>query len=345
MNIDRLHEILQKGLADEAYPCFAAAVGDKNGIAYRELAGNRAIYPEKLPLTEDTLFDMASLSKVIGTTMTALRMIEEGKLALHDTLSQYFDNCYDKGETTVLQLMTHTSGIPSHIKMWEIEGAKPEEAIDIILRAPFDYKPGTETVYSCMGFILLAKILEKIEGEPLSVLAKRYVFDPLGMTTATYCPAPDAVCAATELDPATNEYICGVVHDENARFLGGISGNAGVFCSLADSIKFAEMLANRGKGFLSPRLFELAIHDFTPDCSESRGLGFQLKGWKYYPAGDLISYGSYGHTGFTGTAIYVDNELGRYAVLLTNRVHFGRANGKLMPIRRRWFNVAFMTED
>lgn len=345
MNTQKFHDMLQEGLKNEAYPCFAAAVGDKNGVVYRELAGNRALFPEVLPITEDTLFDMASLSKLIGTTMAALRMIEEGKLALYDTVSQFFENCYDKGETTVLELMTHTSGIPSHIRLWEMEGVKPEDAVDVILRTPFDYKPGTETVYSCMGFIVLAKILEKIEGEPLSAIVKRYVFDPLGMTKSTYCPGTGAICAATELNPATNEYICGVVHDENARFLGGISGNAGVFCTLDDAIKFATMLANRGKGFLSPRLFELAVHDFTPNCSESRGLGFQLKGWKYYPAGDMIALGSYGHTGFTGTSLYVDNETGRYAILLTNRVHFGRANGKLMPIRRRWHNVVFMTED
>lgn len=345
MNTQKLHDILQEGLANEAYPCFAAAVGDKNGVIYREIAGNRALFPEVLPMTEDTLFDMASLSKLIGTTMAALRMIEEGKLALQDTVSQYFENCYDKGETTIQALMTHTSGIPSHIKLWEIEGAKPEDAVDIILKTPFDYTPGTQTVYSCMGFILLAKILEKIEGEPLNAIVKRYVFDPLGMTHSTYCPAADAPCAATEMDPTTGKYITNVVHDENARFLGGISGNAGVFCTFGDVIKFAEMLANRGKGFLAPRLFELAVHDFTPECSESRGLGFQLKGWKYYPAGDMISIGSYGHTGFTGTSLYVDNELGRYAILLTNRVHFGRVNGKLMPIRRRWHNIAFMTED
>lgn len=344
MNTQKLREILQKGLEDGAYPCYAAAVGDADGVQFCAFDGDRALFPEKLPMTEDTLFDMASLSKLIGTTMAALRMIEDGKLALYDTVSQYFENCFDKGETTILELMTHTSGLPAHIPLWEL-GIDPKDAADAILQTPFDYTPGTKTVYSCMGFIVLAKILEKIEGEPLDRIVKRYVFDPLGMAHSTYCPPADAICAATERDPATGEYICGVVHDENARFLGGVSGNAGVFCTLGDTVKFATMLAKRGEGFLAPRLFELAVHDFTPECSESRGLGFQLKGWKYYPAGDLIAHGSYGHTGFTGTSLYVDSKTGRYAVLLTNRVHFGRANGKLMPIRRRWHNIVFLTEE
>ena len=344
MNTQKLQAILDAGLKDKAYPCYAMAVGKGEEVYLKTFAGNRAEFPEVLPLTEDTLFDMASLSKLIGTTMAALKMIEDGKLALYDPLSQFFDECYDKGEVTILDLMTQTSGIPSHIRLWEM-GIDPKDAVKVILETPFDYPTGTQTVYSCMGFILLAKIMEKIEGEPLDKIVKRYVFDPLGMTNSTYCPAADAKCAATELDPATGKYITNVVHDENARFLSGISGNAGVFCTLDDVVKFATMLSNRGNGYISERLFELAVHDYTPTCSESRGLGFQLKGYKYFPAGDLISNGSYGHTGFTGTALYVDNKTGEYAVLLTNRVHYGRANGKLFPIRRRWFNIAFMDSE
>lgn len=340
MNFDRCAALLQKGLSDEAFPCYAAAIGRENEVWFRALSGNGMLFPEPKPLTEDTLFDMASLSKLIGTTMATLRLIEDGKLALFDSLGAFFDDCHGKEDLTVRELMTHTSGISAHIPLYT-RGICPKDAADLILREPLAYQTGTKTVYSCMGYILLGKILEKIEGEPLDHIVKRLVLDPLSMKDSCYCPPPKRPCAATELDPVTGAYIRGVVHDENARFLGGISGNAGIFCTLDDAVRFAQMLSHRGKGFLSPRMFELAVTDFTPMCEERRGLGFQLYGGKRFPGGDLMSPGSYGHTGFTGTSIYVDNKTGVYVVLLTNRVHFGRKNDQIISFRRHFHNAVF----
>lgn len=338
MNYEKIKDILQKGLDTGAYPCCAAAIGKGNETFFSFYGGNRALLPEKLPLTEDTLFDMASLSKLIGTTMACLRMMEEGKISPLDKISKYLSPCFGKENITVFELMTHTSGISAHMPLYKGDNT---DAVSAILSRPLAYPTGTKTVYSCMGYILLGKILEQIEGKPLDKIVKERVFTPLGMENSFYNPPADAVCAATERDSDTGEIVCGVVHDENARFLGGVSGNAGVFCTTNDTVKFARMLSNRGAGYLDEKTFSLAVTDYTPDFDESRGLGFQLYGGKPFPGGSNMSVGSYGHTGFTGTSLYVDNDTGVYAILLTNRVHPTRENGLLYPIRREFYNTVF----
>ena len=190
-----------------------------------------------------------------------------------------------------------------------------------------------------MASILLQKILERATGKPLDVLAKELVFDPLGLRHTTYNPTSDNV-AATENSVIHNRYVKGEVHDENAYYLGGVSGNAGLFSNLADTSKFAAMLSCRGNTphgrFLSEATFATATANYTPGLAEARGLGFQLK--PPVPAlsamGDLMSEGSFGHTGFTGTSLYVDAKTGLWVVLLTNAVHFGREKIPVYPHKR-----------
>lgn len=315
MNCNELNAFLQKGLADGVFPCYAAATGD-----WRAFGGDRALFPKKEELTEDTLFDMASLSKLIGTTCAALKLIEQGRLHLDDTVGMFFEDCHGKESITVHQLMTHSSGIKPHFPLW-LRGITPAQAVQEILREPLGYETGTEVAYTCMGYILLGKMIEKIEQEPLDRVVKRLVFEPLGMQNSFYDPPADRPCAATEGD------ICGTVHDENARFLGGVSGNAGIFCTLDDAVKFAAMINAHGDGYLPRGLFDMAVQNYTAGCRENRGLGFQL-----------CTFG-YGHTGFTGTSIYADGKT--YAVLLTNRVHPTRDNAKLAPFRREFHKMVF----
>ena len=334
-------DFLNQGLSSGAYPCYAAAVGTDKEVLFRALGGNRAIFPEKLPLTDDTLFDMASMTKIIGTTCAALRLIDRGALSLEDTLDRYFDTCYDKGKTTVRQLMTHTSGLSAHLPLWQTEDS-PALAADAILRSSLRAAPDTKVIYSCMGYILLGKLLERLCGESLDAIVRKEVLQPLGMTHSTYCPPADAICAATEKKAGREDYICGYVHDENAHFLGGVSGNAGLFCPLDDVITYAQMLARRANGYLSSELFALAVQEWTPfDAEEARGLGFHLYRDGTYPGGSRMSKGSYGHTGFTGTTLYVDAESGIYCLLLTNRVHFGRGNNDFFAHRRAFFDMVF----
>lgn len=339
-------QLLQSGIGT-AFPCAAAAVGVGHRVLFRQFIGQRQIHPTALDLTEDTLFDLASLSKLVSATMITLKFLEEGKLALRDPIRMYLDSPGNYGQCEIRHLLTHTSGLTPWLPLYTM--AHPtDDVIPTILSSQPCAPVGEEVRYSCMGYLVLQRILEAIGGEPLHQLAERIVFSPLGMKSACYNPqinCPLAPVAATEFYSHSKEWATGHVHDENAFYLGGAAGNAGVFATLDDMIAFAGMcstqgIAKNGDVYLSKRVFRLAIENYTPDKSESRGLGFQLLGNQASPMGDLMAKGSYGHTGFTGTSLYVDRQSGLWGILLTNSVHYGRENrSSFYPLRRRFYNV------
>lgn len=337
------------------YSCASAAVGCGDTVFLKLCAGNRQDFsgtvlhnPDPKPVTPDTLYDMASVSKLMSTTMAALRMLEDGGFSLYDSLCRYFDDCGNFANVEIRHLMTHTSGISPHIPLY-LKCKSPDEAIPTILRSEPVCGIGERVNYSCMGYIILQRILEKITGKALDILARELVFEPLGMRTACYNPKTDDV-AATEYSPLNHYYICGHVHDENAHFMGGVSGNAGVFASLDDSIKFASMLSNRGisdgKIYLGRHVFDAAVYNHTKNLNEARGLGFAIHGGELSVSGELADFGTYGHNGYTGTSVYVDGRTGVYVVLLTNSVHYGRDNrAAFFRARRILHNIAFAESD
>ena len=308
------------------YPGAAVAIGVKDNVYVRQVFGNRIENPNVAPMTLDTLFDIASLSKIICTTMLTLKFIEQGRINLNDKISNFFECAGNYSDCDIFQLLTHTSGIPAWMPLYSENS--PHDVFQFILNTQ---KNSNSPIvdYSCLGYILLGKILEKVGGETLDKLANEYVFSPLCMNNTCFNPDKELPIASTEKDEHTGNWLTGIVHDENARFLGGISGNAGVFSNLDDMIKFTKMCALKGKinnekMFLSPEIFEKAITNYTNDLKESRGLGFQVKGNQDFSGGNHFSIGSFGHTGFTGTSLYIDNQTGLWSVLLTNTVHYGR---------------------
>lgn len=342
----RTHALVRQGIADNAYSCAAYAVGIGARVLTDGVVGKRAHFSTAEDANRDTLFDLASLSKLVSATQIALRMLESGALLLCDPLSRFFENTGDRADITVFQLMTHTSGITPHLPL-SAHCASPEDSVRVILSSPPVAKPGEEVHYSCMGYILLGKILEKIGGAPLDILAKQMVLGPLGMVHTCYNPTSGNV-ALTEYSAARGCYIQGRVHDENAFFLGGVSANAGVFSNLDDMERFAAMIACHGRVngrlFLNPRTFEKAVFDYTPAMQEHRGLGFQLTAQAATLTGDLFAAGSYGHTGFTGTSLYCDRETGLWGLFLTNAVHFGREN-KTAYFRYRRLFYQILTDE
>lgn len=332
---EQVHHLVRQGLEQGAYPSAALAVGIGETVYLKQAYGN---------CTEDTLFDMASVTKILSPTMIAFRFLEDGLLRLYDSVGDFFpDAPADKKGITILQLMTHTSGIPAHFFLSD-DASDPADAAKAILNHALAQAPGGDPIYSCMGYILLGKILEKIGGAPLDVLAEKYVFGPLGMTHTGYHPEGDI--APTERDPATGKLLQGVVHDENARFLRGISANAGVFSDLNDMITFTKMLAcggrrEDGSAYLSPAMLRAALVNRTPhSAGEFRGLGFNLAHSPRNFLGDLMSSRAYGHTGFAGTSIALDPETGLWVVLLTNRICPTRENTQLVRMRSLIHNAA-----
>ena len=357
-----IDEAVKEQIENRAFPGAALVIGDADGIIYKNHYGAASVFNDDapcfdkepkaftgdyVPVTENTLYDMASCTKILSTTMVALRMIDMGKLALYDSISRFIDVPEDKKNIEIRHLLTHTSGIKSHFLL-EKDGRAPEEAANIVLDMPLSSPTGTKVEYTCMGYILLGKILEKIGGKPLDKLADELVFKPLGMSNTCYRPLDKGYgdIAATEYCEKEGKYKRGIVHDENACFLNGISANAGIFSTAEDCSKFARMLSRNGMTdngmFLSPSLMNLTKTDLTMevDQEEGRGLGLVVKRFNTLSAmGDLYPAGSYGHNGFTGTSIYVHGGNGLYVVLLTNRVHFTRSSDRIFRFRRTLHNL------
>lgn len=338
---ERIVTALEKAVSDGTCPSAAIAIGTRDEILLEGCFGVRD-YDDPVPVNVHTLYDMASLTKIIGTTMVAYRFIEDGLLRLDDTLNTFFPGTLpDKREITIRQIMTHSSGMPAHYYV-SFEAATPAQAAEAILAHPLSYPTGTEVEYSCMGFILLAKILEKIGGKPIDQLAQELVFDPLGMVNTTYHVQTDDV-ASTEYAAEVGGCLKGIVHDENARFMKGISGNAGIFSDLKDMERFAKMLLSNGeldgKRYLTEAMLHTGLKNYTPGMSENRGIGMKLGTGGFM--GDLTSDSAYGHTGYTGTSLVIDPEMGIYVVLLANRVHPTRANVKFIRFRGLLHNMIF----
>ena len=333
LNDSGLRARLEEGRAGGCFPAAAAALGVKDQVLARAFTGEAPV-PGGQPVDERVRWDMASLSKVMGPTMIALRAIADGTLGLSETVADFFPGApEDKRGITVEMLMTHTGGfVPDFWLDQQI--SDPRDAAECILRYPLREKPGVRPIYSCMGYILFARMLEKRFGRPLDELARERVFEPLGMTETGYCPPPGALCAATEVDKATGRPWIGVVHDENARFLRGVSGNAGVFMPLRDGVRFAAMCAKLGGDYLPREVMLEAIRNHTPGGEQHRGLGFHLAGTPDCFFSSAVPDRCFGHTGFTGTSLVVEPESGFWVLLLSNRVYPTRESSALFPFRR-----------
>lgn len=340
MNMQKmLDALLEEGLRDGCYPGAVAACGCGDTVFAISHVGK--ISENGPDVNTDTRYDMASLSKIIGPTMLALRAIEDGDLTLWDKLERFFPDCpEDKKPITIRHLMTHTAGFAPAFWLSEV-AESPEDALRAILTRPLDTPVGAEVHYSCMGYITLGKVLETVYGQPLDVLARERVFKPLGMDNTCYCPENKENIAATEVDKETGIAWQGIVHDENARFLRGVSANAGVFSNIHDMIKLAQMLALGGKGFLSRGMINKAIACQEQSADARRGLGFHLAGTPENYMGDLFPADSFGHTGFTGTSMAIDPHTGFFVILLSNRVHPTRETVKLFRFRRRMHNMLY----
>ncbi|MCL2421048.1 MAG: beta-lactamase family protein, partial [Defluviitaleaceae bacterium] len=263
MDFSAASALAKKAVADGAFPCAAFAVGLGDRVFYEDCVGAA----NGMPVTRDSLFDMASVTKIVVTTTLAMLFLEKGLISLHEPISAFLDHVpEDKAGITIKHLLTHTSGIKAHVLI-EDAAQNPSEAIDVILNTELSTPVGTATEYSCLGFILLGSILENIAGEKLNILARQYILDPLGMHSSVYNPTSGHM-VPTEYNEEIGGHLTGIVHDENARFLGGVSANAGLFSSLADMQKYCAMLSE--DAFVSQATHDLFRQNYTPGMSESR---------------------------------------------------------------------------
>lgn len=329
----QVEQTISRLLEEDYFPCAAVEIGDKRGSVWRIAKGRRQIAPAPLPVNEQTLFDMASVSKVFSVTMIALSLIEEGLLSPTDSLGLFWEGLPESSaRMTVHQLLTHTSGLPGGKS---IVGFPRDDLARAILSLPPAYPAGTRVQYACLGFLVLGELLERLTGKRLDALARERVFTPLGMERTGYAPEGENI-AATSLTPPER----GVVNDYNARYLGRPVGNAGVFSDLKDCGTFCRMLLNGGAPLLSSATLQAANQDYTPFCGEARGWGFYRFRRRENPVCEVCSPLAFGHSGWTGTSIMADPELGLYLVMLTNRTCTTRQDGAAIWRARRLIHNA-----
>ena len=279
-------------------------------IAVRVGKGDNAIYDTyRGGVNETTLFDMASVTKIIVTTSLALIALDKGLLKLDDTVDKFFPT---SKSLTIKNLLTHTVGI-GH-KSLNKEGNSYANIAEKILDIPLDIPIGADVRYSCPGFILLGKILEKTFGIHLSQCFNEFVAKPLGLENTSFLPIDRQNIVNSNLDEKKR----GIVNDYNCQFLGGVAGNAGVFSNLSDVTKYVNFIQNQGKPLISEQTFLTAAQNHTLGMSESRGLGFLYVDEHYNQTGGLFSNGAIGHCGHTGQSVFVDYRSGLYVIILSD---------------------------
>lgn len=332
-----LDEAVQTAIRREQIPGAVVLIGHGDEVVYRKAYGHRALVPAAEPMTVDTIFDIASLTKVVGTTAALMKLFEDGRIRMNDRVTQYLPEFQSgKSEITIRNLLTHFSGMRPDLDLeprWSGYLTGIQRALSDKPAGP----PGARFVYSDVNFILLGEIARRLSGEPLAGYLRRTVLEPLGMTETMYNPMASlrARIAPTELLPGATVPLRGVVHDPTARYMGGVAGHAGLFSTADDLARFCRMMLAGGSGIFSP----LTVRKFTTPQSPAdqpilRGFGWDIDSPYSGSRGELFPLGSYGHTGFTGTSIWIDPVSRTYVILLANAVH-PRVHGAITSLRSR----------
>jgi uncharacterized protein YbbC (DUF1343 family)/CubicO group peptidase (beta-lactamase class C family) len=316
--------VIQQAIADKSIPGAVLVIGHDGRVIYRKAYGARALEPRREAMTLDTLFDVASLTKVLVTAPAVMQLVEQGKVRLNDPVVKYLPEFAPNGkdEITVRQLLTHYSGLAPDLDLKAAWNGK-ETAYKMAWAETPENPPGAKFSYSDINFLVLGELVERVSGETLDEYATRHIFAPLKMTRTRYVPPKAWVgkIAPTQYDE-NERMLRGVVHDPTARRMGGVAGHAGVFSTGDDLAKFAQALLNGGGGILSPLSVEKMTQPEQPATAPVlRGFGWDIDSPFSSNRGDLLPVGGYGHTGFTGTSMWIDPATHSYIILLTNAVH------------------------
>jgi len=344
-----VQEAIQKGEC----PGAVVLVGHQGKVVYRRAFGNRSLVPEKLPMTEDTIFDIASLTKVMATTPAVMQLVEQGKIRLQDPASKYWPEFEGngKGEISVRELLTHYSGLRPDLDLKPDWSGYDTAMRMIVAETPVD-PPGTRFVYSDINFESLGEIVRRVSGQPLDVYCAEHIFKPLGMKDTGFNPPAalrDRIAPTQYQHGTTGKMLWGEVHDPTAYNMGGVAGHAGVFSTADDLAIFAQMLLDggnfQGVQILSPVAIEKMTSPQNPwNQLALRGLGWDIDSPFSSSRGELFPIGSYGHTGFTGTSVWIDPVSKTYVIFLSNRVH-PDGKGDVVSLRTRVSNIVAAALD
>jgi len=325
-----INRVVERGIKAGGYPGASVVVGRKGAVVWQKGFGHLGWTSDAASVTADSsIYDLASLTKVVGTTTALMILFDEGKVHLDDQVVKFIPEFTGDGKETVTirQLLEHRSGLPAGRDLWRIAHS-PEEARAAVIATPLIAKPGAQYEYSDLGADMLGFVVEKVSGQPLDQFLAARVFTPLGMRDTRF--RPDASLrgriAPTEINPPRGYPLRGEVHDENAYALGGVAGHAGLFSTASDLAIFAQMMLNGGEFNGTRIVADSTVKLFT---TRVRGAGTRALGWDTcdgeYGCGKYMGAESYGHTGYTGTSLWIDPEHEMFVILLTNRVHAATA--------------------
>ena len=340
----RLDEVIEASIAEDETPGAVVLVARQGRIVYRKALGHRARIPGRETMTLDTLFDVASLTKVLATATSILILVEEGKVSLTDPVSKYLPGFaqYGKGPITVVQLLTHFSGLRPDLDLdqpWE----GYETAIELAFQEKPISPPGERFIYSDINYIVLAEMVREVSGQYLNEFSARRIFGPLGMTKTRFLPPPQVHDQIAPTDFRDDQLLRGGVHDPSTARMGGVAGHAGVFSTVEDTAIYAQMILNGGRyngvRILAPlSILQMTTPQSPVGATDWRGLGFDIRTPFSGPRGDLFPVGSFGHTGFTGTSLWIDPFSEVFVILFTNRVH-PDGGGSVIALRKRVASV------
>jgi len=347
--LDNVDQIIEQAIQSKVFPGATIWVGYRGKTvkcsAYGRTSDGSCHTYNPVPVTTKTLYDLASLTKVIVTTWAIMHLMEQGYLGLADAVSQYlpvFGRDPQKASVTVGQILSHSSGLPAPLKLYRKFQGK-DEIIEGICQQKLVFSPGTQHLYCDLGFILLGEVVRVVSSLELDEYARRYLFIPLGMKDTMFNP-PQSIwdrVAPTEYAEWRGGLVRGLVHDENAWAMGGVAGHAGLFSTVEDLAKFCNTLLGWNT-CLGNRVFKVSnIVEMVSRRSPSSEFSYCL-GWMInHPSfmGALANRGTFGHTGFTGTSILINPQQGLAAVFLSNRVCPTRNGPNLNPYRQKIANA------
>ena len=337
VKLSAVDAVIQQAIAEGNIPGAVLVVGHDGKVIYRKAYGNRALEPRHEPMTLDTVFDLASLTKVVATTTAVMQLMELGKVRMNDPVAKYIPEFAQNGkeDITIRQLLTHYSGLAPDLDL-ETAWEGKQTAYQLACVTPPESTPGSGFVYSDINFIMLGELVEKVSGESLDAYTAQHIFTPLKMTHTQFVPPAvwRSKIAPTQYDE-NDKMLRGVVHDPTARRMGGVAGHAGLFSTGDDLAKFTQALLDGGDGILSSEaVTKMTSPEQPPSAPVLRGFGWDIDSPFSSNRGDLFPVGSYGHTGFTGTSIWIDPTTHAYVILLTNAVH-PRGKGNAIGLRSK----------
>lgn len=354
-HFDLVNELITQAIEQKDFPGAVLLVGKNGKIVLRKAYGESQWIPERQPMKAAMIFDLASITKPVATATSIMILIEQGKIRLWDKVMNFIpefkpyedDEGKATGDALIWHLLTHTSGLPPYADAGEIEEKHGFPCpLDVLVKHIALMKksdpPGKAFHYSCLGYISLAYIIKKISGLSVDEFAEKHIFLPLGMKQTFFAPSQEYhnLCVPTEVIDGVP--LRGVVHDPLARLQAGISGNAGLFSTADDLAVFAQMMLYKGKfegiRILSPLSVERMASVFPYVPFSGRGLGWDLDSSYSTSGGDLFGPNSYGHTGYTGTSIWIDPDTETFIIFLTNRVH-PDDKGKIGATRSKVANI------